>query len=37
MVVMISRVIGVFIPISFINAFKLEEKIPSSWMILLSW
>lgn len=37
LVVMISRVIGVFIPISFINLFKLEEKIHNSWMILLSW
>lgn len=36
-VVMIARVFAVFIPISIINLFKLEEKIPKSWMILLSW
>jgi monovalent cation:H+ antiporter, CPA1 family len=35
--VMIARVISVFIPISIVNWFKLEEKIPKSWIILLSW
>lgn len=36
-VVMLARVISVYIPVWFINTFKLEEKIPHSWMILLSW
>ena len=35
--VMIARVISVCIPISLINWFKLEERIPSSWIMLLSW
>ncbi len=36
-VVMIARVFAVFIPIWIINWLSLEEKIPKSWMILLSW
>lgn len=36
-VVMISRAISVYLPIWFINLFKLEEKIPNSWQHLLSW
>jgi CPA1 family monovalent cation:H+ antiporter len=34
---MVSRLISVYIPISIINIFKIEEKIPSSWITLLSW
>gem|GEM_PF-2822515 len=34
---MIARAISVYIPILFINIFKLEEKIPSSWQNLLAW
>ncbi len=33
----VIRMIAVFISISFINTFKLEEKIPKNWIILLSW
>lgn len=36
-IVMIARAISVYIPILFINIFKLEEKIPSSWQNLLAW
>ena len=35
--VMIARTISVYLPIAFINWFKLEEHIPNSWSILLSW
>ena len=35
--IMIVRTISVYIPISIINLFKLEEHIPSSWITLLSW
>jgi len=37
LIVMIARVISVYIPIWLINWFKMEEKIPHSWMVLLSW
>lgn len=36
-VVVISRVISVYIPLWFLNWSKLEEKIPNSWILLLSW
>lgn len=36
-VVVIARIISVYIPITIINKFKLEEHIPNSWSILLSW
>ncbi len=36
-VVAIARVVAVYIPLSFINVLKLEEKIPNSWQVLLSW
>ncbi len=36
-VVMFARAISVYIPIWFLNFFKLEEKIPMSWQHLLSW
>lgn len=36
-IVMIARAISVYIPIWFINLFKLEEKIPTTWQHLLSW
>ncbi len=35
--VMIARFISIIIPISFINLLKIEEKIPFSWVKLLSW
>lgn len=37
LVVMIARVISVYIPIWLNNIFKIEEHIPNSWTILLSW
>lgn len=37
LVVMVARIISVYIPIWIINTFKLEEKVPHSWMMLLSW
>lgn len=36
-VVSLARVVGVLIPISIINTFHLEEKIPKTWIQLLSW
>ena len=36
-VIIVARAISVYIPIGFINKFNLEEKIPESWKILLSW
>jgi len=36
-VVAIARAISVYLPISIINFFKIEEKIPLSWQHLLSW
>jgi len=33
----IIRWISVYLSISFVNIFKLEEKIPKNWIILLSW
>ena len=35
--VMVARTISVFLPIAFINWFKLEDHISHSWIILLSW
>lgn len=37
LVVMIARVISVYIPVWLNNIFKIEEHIPNSWTILLSW
>ncbi len=37
LVVMISRVISVYIPVWINNFFKIEDHIPNSWSILLSW
>jgi CPA1 family monovalent cation:H+ antiporter len=37
LVVVIARIISVYLPITIINKFKLEEHIPNSWSILLSW
>ncbi len=37
LIIMVARVISVYIPIKVINTFKMEEKIPSSWITLLSW
>lgn len=37
LVIMVARTISVFIPIKIINVLNLEEKIPSSWITLLSW
>lgn len=36
-VVMIARAISVYFPLFLLNKSKLEEKIPFSWMHLLSW
>ncbi len=36
-VVAIARAISVYIPISIINLFKIEEKIPLTWQHLLAW
>lgn len=36
-VVVVARIISVYIPITILNTFKLEEHIPNSWSILLSW
>ncbi|MDD3145426.1 MAG: cation:proton antiporter [Candidatus Gracilibacteria bacterium] len=36
-VVMIARVISVYIPVKINNFFKIEDHIPHSWAILLSW
>lgn len=37
-IVMVARAISVYVPISIVNTFKLEEeKIPRSWQHLLSW
>ncbi len=36
-IVVIARIISVYIPITIINKFKLEEHIPNTWSILLSW
>lgn len=35
--IMIARLISVYIPVSIVNLFKLEDKIPKSWVFLLSW
>ncbi|NCO31698.1 hypothetical protein GW891_02605 [bacterium] len=37
LVVMLARVISVYIPVKINNIFKIEEHIPNSWAILLSW
>ena len=37
LIVIISRAISVYIPIWFINHFKMEEHIPIFWQHLLSW
>lgn len=37
LVVMIARVISVYIPVWLNNILKIEEHIPNSWTILLSW
>ncbi|MBW7954675.1 sodium:proton antiporter [Candidatus Gracilibacteria bacterium] len=36
-IVIIARAISIYVPIGFLNAFKLEEHIPASWQHLLSW
>jgi len=36
-VVAIARAISVYLPLWFINYFKLEEKIPLPWQHMLSW
>jgi len=36
-VVIIARAISVYLPLGFINKFKLAEPIPTSWQHLLSW
>lgn len=36
-VVMVARVISVYIPVKINNFFKIEDHIPNSWAILLSW
>lgn len=36
-IVVLARFISVYIPIWFINVLKLEERIPNSWQLLLSW
>lgn len=36
-VVMIARAISVYLPLWFINIFKLEDSIPMTWQHLLSW
>lgn len=35
--VMVARAISVYIPITIVNGFKLEERIPKTWISLLSW
>lgn len=37
LVVMVFRAVSVYAVILPLNAFKLEERIPSSWQLLLSW
>lgn len=37
LIVMVVRAISVFVVVTPINLLKLEEKIPLSWQILLSW
>lgn len=36
-IVMIARAISVYLPLFSLNSLKLEQKIPVSWMHLLSW
>jgi CPA1 family monovalent cation:H+ antiporter len=36
-VVSIARAISVYLPISFINFFKIEENVPIKWQHVLSW
>jgi CPA1 family monovalent cation:H+ antiporter len=36
-IIVVARSISVYIPISLINFFSLEERIPKSWQHLLSW
>lgn len=36
-IVMVSRAISVYFPLFSLNALKIEEKIPTTWMHLLSW
>jgi len=36
-VVMLARAISIYLPVWFINFFKIEEHIPSSWQHLLAW
>lgn len=37
LVVMVARAISIYLPIWFLNFFKLEERIPNTWQFLLSW
>lgn len=37
MVVAVARVVSVYVSVSIINTFKLEDTIPQSWQQLLSW
>ena len=36
-VVAIARMISVYLSVSMVNLFRLEEKIPASWQHLMSW
>jgi CPA1 family monovalent cation:H+ antiporter len=36
-VVSIARAISVYLPISIINFFKIEENVPTKWQHILSW
>lgn len=37
LIIMFARFISVFLPIKFVNLFKIEEFVPNSYMTMLSW
>lgn len=37
LVVAVARIVSVYVSVSIINTFKLEDNIPQSWQQLLSW
>lgn len=36
-IIMFARVISVYLPIKFVNIFKIEEHVPTSYITMLSW
>ena len=36
-IIIIGRAISIYLPIGFMNKFKLHERIPTSWQHLMAW